>query len=280
MFRLRGISETIRESAPPVVTDGFAALTNLGDPFFLLVLLAVYYWLADDRDNPAQLVAFALLAVAVTVTLKNGFALPRPPADVQAIPTDADSFGFPSGHAIGATVVYGGLVAVDDRLRRRGPALALLGLAALVGLSRVVIGVHYLGDVLAGFAVGAVVLAGLWVSDSQHRPLVAGVATVVGVAALFITEFGSDAAFVFGGSLGASVVFAVADTDSFPTTGTVGARAALVALGLLLLGGAYGLAEAVGHPLALVAGGLVMLSGSLLLPVGVANLPISRFPSE
>jgi membrane-associated phospholipid phosphatase len=71
--------------------------------------------------------------------------------------------GFPSGHATMSTLVYGGLALVH---RRHVPsegtvAAALAALVVLaVSLSRVVLGVHYLGDVLVGLLVGAVALAG------------------------------------------------------------------------------------------------------------------------
>jgi membrane-associated phospholipid phosphatase len=136
------MSAEIRELAGPVVTDAFAALTHLGDPMFLLALIAVYYWLSERREAPVRLIAFTLLAVALTVSLKNGLALPRPPTEVRAVAEYSESYGFPSGHALGATVVYGGFVVVDERLRRPGTALAALSLVACIGLSRVVIGVH------------------------------------------------------------------------------------------------------------------------------------------
>lgn len=60
-------------------------------------------------------------------------------------------YGFPSGHAaVGSAVVVAGWAG-----RRRDRVLA--GLAILVGVSRVVLGVHWLGDVLVGFLWGGFV---------------------------------------------------------------------------------------------------------------------------
>jgi membrane-associated phospholipid phosphatase len=266
VFRLRGLSAWIRELAGPAATDASAAITRLGDPLFLLLVLAVYYWLSAERDGAAQLVAVTLLAVAVTVTLKNGLALPRPPVEIQAVPTDGDSYGFPSGHALGATVVYGGLAVVDDRLRRMSATGVLALLVAHVGLSRVVIGVHYVGDVFAGFAVGGLLLALLWWSEPRHRPLVAGAATVAALPAVVVTGGGTDSTFVFGAALGATLVFSLVDVETLPDAPAVPQGAALVALGLVVLGGTYSLALAIGHPLAFAAGGVVILAGSLVLP--------------
>ena len=69
------------------------------------------------------------------------------------------SYSFPSGHVAGATLFYGFLAAIyasgDSQWGRK--VMAVLGataVVALVALSRMVLGVHYLSDVLAAFAEG------------------------------------------------------------------------------------------------------------------------------
>lgn len=64
-------------------------------------------------------------------------------------------FGFPSNHAANAMAVA--VVAALAYPRRWKILAAFFGSALLVGLSRVYLGVHFPGDVLAGFAFGAVV---------------------------------------------------------------------------------------------------------------------------
>lgn len=74
------------------------------------------------------------------------------------------SFSYPSGHAMGAIIGYG-LLAYMVLLRVRHPAVraAVTATAALVilaiGLSRLVLAVHYFTDVVGGYAAGAVWLA-------------------------------------------------------------------------------------------------------------------------
>lgn len=70
-----------------------------------------------------------------------------------------DSYSFPSGHAIVATVVYLTLGALVARfVTTRAQKIYALGtgvlLAFIVGLTRVYLGVHYPTDVLAGWTVG------------------------------------------------------------------------------------------------------------------------------
>lgn len=83
---------------------------------------------------------------------------------------------FPSGHVLGATVCYGLIVLLCwrklGRPRRQVAAvLGLAGLLLLIGFSRLYIRDHYLGDVLAGYAVGLSWLAacvGVW---AAYRPV-------------------------------------------------------------------------------------------------------------
>jgi undecaprenyl-diphosphatase len=75
------------------------------------------------------------------------------------------SFSFPSGHAMGSLIGYGMLayllVAFWPPARRHRSAITgvALVLILLIGLSRLYLGVHFLSDVIAGYAAGAVWLA-------------------------------------------------------------------------------------------------------------------------
>lgn len=70
--------------------------------------------------------------------------------DIRECVRAADPFSFPSGHALHATAF-----AVLFSIRYPSLTLPLAGFAALVALSRVVLGVHFPSDVLAGVAIGA-----------------------------------------------------------------------------------------------------------------------------
>ena len=81
---------------------------------------------------------------------------------------------FPSGHALESTAVYGGLaLTLGRRLRRRCPRAVVFALGValplLIGFSRVYLSVHYLTDVLAGWAAGlALALLAGW-ADRRWR---------------------------------------------------------------------------------------------------------------
>ncbi|WP_136717690.1 phosphatase PAP2 family protein [Halorientalis salina] len=241
----------------------FALVTQLGDVWFLLVLLSTLY-LADgrvpgfrglvDRRDAAYVVALAIGGLALTVGLKLLVAFPRPPAEpvngawlpgplfeLYASVVHADGYGFPSGHAIGSTVVYGGLALVyGDSISRRRLLLAG-GLAGLIGFSRVAIGVHHLVSVLGGFAIGAAYLGlATAVTDNGRRVGLAYLlAVVAGVVALFGGGFTRDPVIALGMALGGWLIWQVAgERIAAVPTSTAGTRL-LLAAGLPVVGALF-----------------------------------------
>ncbi|WP_254543033.1 phosphatase PAP2 family protein [Halomarina pelagica] len=171
-----GVVETFG-AVPDAVFALFVVLTQLGDPWLLVLVVGATYLVADrvswiDRERAAYLVALTVTAMALTTALKGLFTLPRPPGGPipgrEMFPeivrmlyvgaASAGGFAFPSGHALGSTVVWGGLALVVDWSTPRRRLAIAAALVAVVSLSRLVLGVHYLVDVLAGSAVGLLVL--------------------------------------------------------------------------------------------------------------------------
>jgi membrane-associated phospholipid phosphatase len=118
--------------------------------------------LTRGRLPVAAFLAGASYAVAgsLTAVLKGAFDRPRPSLvdrDVHPLVAVPHDGSMPSGHASTAFAAAVAVSLVHRRLR-----LPLLALAALVALSRVWLGVHYLSDVLAGAALGATVAVVLW----------------------------------------------------------------------------------------------------------------------
>lgn len=161
----------------------FAILTQFGDLWFMFSVVVLAYWFDAatprigsglDRERTALVVALLVGAIALLQALKPFFAVPRPPGyavapGVEFLPerltpiyewmATASGYGFPSGHALGSTLVWGGLAwAVRvGRLRTRVAVAAVL--VALVAASRVFLGVHYPVDVAFGVIVGLAYLA-------------------------------------------------------------------------------------------------------------------------
>lgn len=119
------------------------------------------------RRLPAPIVlgGAGLLGLLVVPATKELVDRTRPDAGLapDSVVTElAADAAFPSGHAT-TSMVFAGLVWLLfaphlSRTRRRLLGLGALGYAGLVGASRVYLGVHWLTDVLAGWALGAVVV--------------------------------------------------------------------------------------------------------------------------
>lgn len=138
----------------------FGAITYLGwTPvlFAIAVVAAGMLFRARSVWPAVPVVLSPLVAMVVADTLKDYFARVRP----TGIDMAGRSFSFPSGHATGITAVALTIAYVCGRERLAGTWrwLVAVGLALLVGASRVAIGQHHATDVLAGWIVGVGVAA-------------------------------------------------------------------------------------------------------------------------
>lgn len=123
-----------------------------------VVAIPVLIWLVRRRAWRTVLwvVVAAVFVRHLTSALKEFFGRVRP--DFEDGGARYDTLSFPSGHASGiATLVTIGLVLAWPRVapaaRRWWLGLGVL-LALTVGLTRMWLGVHYLTDVVAGWALG------------------------------------------------------------------------------------------------------------------------------
>jgi undecaprenyl-diphosphatase len=128
---------------------GFAYGVLPFDILFVLALLLARRW----REG---VYAFAALGGSIWLNgaLKGAFARPRP--DLWEPMLHYPGYSFPSGHAMATMTLAWVLGLLAWRTRWRWPVLALMSaFTALVGLSRLYMGVHFPSDVLAGWAAGA-----------------------------------------------------------------------------------------------------------------------------
>jgi membrane-associated phospholipid phosphatase len=158
------------------------AVTQLGSPLLLeLVAVVIALVLLRRRRRLALYVLVSVLgAELVSAGSKVLVARVRPCVDTASCPS---STSFPSGHAVGAAAFWTTVaVLLLPVLGRWAWTLLLVPLA--VALSRVLLGVHYPSDVLAGLLVGGCWAAAwtavfaAWRDQREGRdvPLEAGVA--------------------------------------------------------------------------------------------------------
>jgi membrane-associated phospholipid phosphatase len=149
-----GLIEALQSAFSPFLDVLFIFCSLLGENYIYMVLIAITYWCLNKKSG--VLVAYVLLASAyLNYWLKMSFSIDRPPSEYRIILKDEISYGFPSGHMQNTIAFWGwvGLKIGKARVQAIFPALVFL-----IGLSRIYLGVHYLGDVLGATFFGIVFL--------------------------------------------------------------------------------------------------------------------------
>jgi membrane-associated phospholipid phosphatase len=143
-----------------VLDDIMVEITTLGSGIVLIMIVAVasvFLWQTHHKWSVYLLLLGTLGAKLFNSMLKLHFDRPRP-SIVEGI-TEVHSLSFPSGHAMSSMAVYGCVAYLVGRLEPK-PSLKhtvwiVAGLViALIGISRMYLGVHYPSDVIAGFLGG------------------------------------------------------------------------------------------------------------------------------
>lgn len=158
------VADQLHAAATPGATQFFLVVSAFGFQvlWLIAVLVGLYFIWRHERAHLGLWIVALLGGLVINLLLKAWFARPRP---TFANPlTVALFYSFPSGHATLSLVVYGLLTYflrqatphVWERILLTSGAILLV---LLIGFSRLYLGVHYLSDVLAGFATG-----GLWLS--------------------------------------------------------------------------------------------------------------------
>lgn len=121
---------------------------------------------------------FLLLLVVLrlaSLVQKDLFESPRPTSDQLRLAEAYEHFGFPSGHAMSATILAGAFIVLALRrvqapTARRVAVAACLLIPVMTGFARVYVGAHWPSDVLGGYLWGAAIVV-LAVILSRRIPL-------------------------------------------------------------------------------------------------------------
>lgn len=169
------VSIWFEDHATPVATQIARTITFFGSVGFVsvlsLCLAVVFLW----KRWWYRLLALALTMIggsALNVLLKHILHRQRPVFENPLL--TLSSFGFPSGHTMGSTLLYGLLALLSFELTIRSRwRIALLLFACvfvlLIGLSRIYLGAHYLSDVTGAIAAGSAWLAFCWTGMETLR---------------------------------------------------------------------------------------------------------------
>ena len=141
-----------------------------------IVIVLLLLWRGWRLDAMVLLIANALRVV--NVVLKELIESPRPTPDLVERTIVSDSFGYPSGHVAGASLVVGALAWIASRrTHSRAVRTAILNVAgawiALAGVARIYVGAHWPTDVIGAWlwSVPALILATVMVRRASARKL-------------------------------------------------------------------------------------------------------------
>ena len=168
----------------PAVVTALKVLTRFGQlPLEALIVLVAVALLLRHRP-PRRRAAVFLVVTSISggvldTVVKVLVDRPRPVVDHPVAMALGKSF--PSGHAMSSTIVYGALVVVFRRTwSRRVRPVAVAGTVLLilaVGASRLLLGVHFVSDVVGGFLLGSAWLLAsvaafqIWQEEEREAPL-------------------------------------------------------------------------------------------------------------
>jgi len=230
----------------------FRGVTELGSDYFYVVLIAIGFWAMDKRAS----IMTALVLVASSTSnywLKITFRIPRPPVTNWLSGVHVSNYSLPSGHAQNSITIWGWLAI---KLKTWRMSVLSIALIVLIGLSRIYLGVHWLGDVLSGWAIGLVLLIVLWKLEepthsalSKWNPNLPYFGLVIfGLGGMMLTEFlsplkaggleanfGPNGGFIAGLGIGLALEKKHVDFEITPKHGEKWRVALRVIIGLVLV---------------------------------------------
>ncbi|MEG3846599.1 phosphatase PAP2 family protein [Microcoleus sp. herbarium19] len=150
----------LRSFHTPQLDRVMLAFTSLGEPNLLLALsvsAGIILWVRKHRSEATAIAVAGAGAIGLNILLKQLFARGRPQLWQRTV--EVKFYSFPSGHAMISLVIYGWL---GYLLASRFPKQRwwiygwTIILVAVIGLSRLYLGVHWPTDVIAGYTAGLV----------------------------------------------------------------------------------------------------------------------------
>lgn len=129
----------------------------------ITALVAVLLSMGGLRWEAAASLITSIGCVALNYLVKIAIRRPRPEAPLVDVFTNLNTYSFPSGHVMWYTAFFGFLLFLAFTLLRRpwvriAVMAPLIGMIALVGVSRIYLGEHWASDVVSGYLLGSLVL--------------------------------------------------------------------------------------------------------------------------
>ena len=174
----------------PGLNELMLTVTTLGEETAFLVIALIMFWCVDKRKG------YYLMAVGFTGTIMNqmmklSFRVPRPwviDPDftiLEQAREAAAGYSFPSGHTQFAVGTFGCLAAT---VRKKWVSWCCIAIAALVGFSRMYVGVHTPADVLVGALCAVALVIGIkpLVFSGSEKTMKVLLGAMIGLAIVFL----------------------------------------------------------------------------------------------
>lgn len=194
---LEVVINTFLQAGGPVLQAIMRVITFLGDELFYILFMPAIYWCVNAWAG-LRIGVMLLLSGGVNSIFKIALRGPRPYwiSDAVKPMVHEGSFGIPSGHAQGAASVWG-WVAVEAR--KKWVTILCLVLILLISFSRLVMGVHFLSDIILGLILGSLLVLlflstwhkiAIWLDKLswQQQALLAFVSSLVFVALAILAK--------------------------------------------------------------------------------------------
>ncbi len=142
----------------------FKAISFTGEAIFFILLLAIFYFVYD-KQFAKNLASSLLLSIYINQFVKSICKDPRPLTNLnpeEKYLVTEPSYGFPSGHSQNA-VAFWGYLAYKFKDKAKPSFLIPIILSAwifLIAISRIIIGVHDVQDIVGGLLIGIILLIG------------------------------------------------------------------------------------------------------------------------
>ena len=144
----------------PVLDFFFSIITLFGEETIFMAVGMIVFW-CIDKFKGYYLLCVGFFGTVINQFLKIVFRIPRPWVKdpnftiVESAREAASGYSFPSGHTQCSVGLYGGISRITNNKALR---VVMIVLSALIGLSRMYLGVHTPADVLVSVAIATALI--------------------------------------------------------------------------------------------------------------------------
>ena len=145
----------------PILTSFSKFINLIFEPIVLVIILlgiSIYLFCYSSRKKGIIIAGTAIVSSIILTALKNIIQRARPENAL----IESSNFSFPSGHLTLTIVFLGSLIYLFTKGKTRKNAIIItIPIILIVGLTRIYLRIHFLTDVIAGIALGSLIIWGM-----------------------------------------------------------------------------------------------------------------------